>query len=66
MINFCLTAIVLGFNSTTYDIAEGAGSVLLTIGVREGQFGENVTISVRLSTFSISARGIRNLILLCC
>ena len=48
--------VTIGFNSTTYTVRESNGSVLLQIDLLNGEFDDNVAISVRLNTVNGSAK----------
>ena len=48
--------VTIGFDSTTYNVRESSGSVLLQIDLLNGEFDENVASSVRLSTVNGSAK----------
>ena len=55
-----MTEVTIGFNSTTYTVRESDGSVLLQIGLHNGIFDEDVTVSVRLNTVNGSADSMQN------
>ena len=48
--------VTIGFDTTTYNVRESNGSVLLQIDLLNGEFDENVASSVRLSTVNGSAK----------
>ena len=48
--------VTIGFNSTTYTVRESDGSVLLQIDLLNGEFDNNVAVSVRLNTIDGSAK----------
>ena len=55
-INWYTIDVTIGFNSTTYTVREINGSVLLQIDLLNGEFDNNVAVSVRLNTVDGSAK----------
>ena len=52
---FQLTVVVIGYDSTTHQVAEGDGSVRICASVRSGQLGTSVDMTS--STADVDATG---------
>ena len=53
---YTMIDVTIGFNSTAYTVRESNGSLLLQIDLLNGEFDNNVAISVRLNTVNGSAK----------
>ena len=54
---FCFSDVIIGFSQPTYDVAEGAGMVTVTVAVLNGTLDQDIEVTVSTMDGSATGRG---------